>query len=81
MQRGPYPGDQAREVRGLRRKWIADPIRLKTLLRGGEHVLLLYFSGDATAELYANAAAMAGALRRRFAHLRYRRRGRTAGGP
>jgi 2-polyprenyl-6-methoxyphenol hydroxylase-like FAD-dependent oxidoreductase len=65
MQRGPRPGDQAREVRGLRREWIADPIRLKTLLRGGEHVLFLYFDRRAAPELYARSAAMADALRAR----------------
>lgn len=66
MQRGPRPGDRAPEARGLRREWVADPIRLKTLLRGGEHLLFLYFDHGAAAELYARSAAMADALQPRF---------------
>jgi 2-polyprenyl-6-methoxyphenol hydroxylase-like FAD-dependent oxidoreductase len=65
MARGPQPGDRAPEARGLRREWVADPVRLKELLRGTAHTLLLYFDEGAPAELYGRCAALADALRAR----------------
>ena len=64
---GPQPGDRAPEVRALRRKWVADPARLKELLRGTGHTLLLYFDDAAPAELYRRAAELSDALQHRYA--------------
>jgi len=63
---GPQPGDRAPEVRGLRREWVADAVRLKELLRGGRHTLLVYFDAAAPARLYADCAEMADTLQVRF---------------
>jgi len=67
ITRGPRPGDRAPEASGLRRAWVAHPLRLKELLRTTAHVLLLYFDDGAPAELYARCAEMADRLERRFA--------------
>jgi 2-polyprenyl-6-methoxyphenol hydroxylase-like FAD-dependent oxidoreductase len=43
---GPPPGARAPDVRGLERDGVNGPVRLLEVLRGPEHVLLLFSDGD-----------------------------------
>lgn len=65
LAHGPKPGDRAPDAGGLRAPWIAHPIRLAERMRVPGHLLLLWFDGDATADDFARAAALADGLARR----------------
>lgn len=45
---GPVPGERAPDARGLHREGVNGDVRLFELLRGPEHVLLLWGDGDVT---------------------------------
>lgn len=62
---GPLPGDRAPDALGLRREWVAHPIRLAERARVPGHLLLLWFGEDATAEDFARAARLADEVARR----------------
>lgn len=65
---GPAPGARAPDARGLRRRSLAFPVRLFEVLRGADHVLLLY-AGEVSqlAELEPIAAAARDRARGRLA--------------
>ncbi|AHH97483.1 FAD-dependent monooxygenase [Kutzneria albida] len=44
---GPRPGDRAPDVGGLHRQGVGHPLRLRDLLRGTRHTLLIYADGSA----------------------------------
>ncbi|MFE2146892.1 FAD-dependent monooxygenase, partial [Streptomyces sp. NPDC059456] len=58
---GPRPGDRAPDCGGLTGDIAAYPLRLYDLLRGREHVLLLYGPAAAAAGLAGAASAVRGA--------------------
>ena len=62
----PVPGDRAPEVTGLRRHGIGFPIRLFEVLRGTEHVLVVYLSQSPSAADIAGVAKLAQDLCERF---------------
>jgi pentachlorophenol monooxygenase len=62
VERGPRPGERAPDAPGLRRRSTTFPARLFDLLRGRDHVLLLY--GDDEGAL-AGLESAAGAARER----------------
>ncbi|MFJ3203186.1 FAD-dependent monooxygenase [Streptomyces sp. NPDC086989] len=64
---GPRPGDRAPDCGGLTGDIAAYPVRLYDLLRGREHVLLLYGPAPAAAGLAGLASSVRGAAAGRVA--------------
>jgi pentachlorophenol monooxygenase len=59
LSAGPHPGERAPDARGLRRRSVAFPVRLFDVLRGADHVFLLYADDAAQLASFEPIAAAA----------------------